>query len=244
MLFAAAAVSRWYQRVDRGSALVIQAGGAARVSFEAALVLPVLHRAERIDLSPRMITLDRRGPQGLLCADNIRVDLRVTFVVRVGRAAEDVLRVAESLGCARASDDAALEQLFAPKFLDALTSVVERVRFDELRARREELRDQVLEVIGRDLSGFVLDDVMIGPIEHTPIAQLDPHNLRDAEGIRRLTERVAAENIRANELKLREAAEQARMELQAHEARLAVEAARVSAEARHQEELATRPTPR
>lgn len=246
LVLAAAVVSRWYQRVDRASALVIHGGGSPRVSFTAALVLPVVHRAERIDLSPRPITIDRRGPQGLLCADNIRVDLRLTFVVRVGRTAEDVLRVAESLGCARASDGASLEQLFAPKFLDAVTSVVEQMSFDALRARREELRDQVLEVVGRDLAGFVIDDVMIAPIEHTPLAQLDPNNIFDAEGSRRLTERAAAENIRTNELKRREAAELARMDLAAHEALLAVEAARASAEARHLEELerVTRPTQR
>lgn len=51
-----------------------------------------------------------------------------------------------------------------------------------------ELRDDHLElmVIGRDLNGYVLDDVAIDGLEQTPIELLDPNNVLDAQGIRKI----------------------------------------------------------
>ena len=45
-------------------------------------------------------------------------------------------------------------------------------------------RDAVVAVIGRDLNGYVLEDVAIDYLEQTPKHLLDPSNILDAEGIR------------------------------------------------------------
>ena len=47
--------------------------------------------------------IDRRGKEGLICKDNIRADIKVTFFVRVNKTREDVLKVAQAIGCVRAS---------------------------------------------------------------------------------------------------------------------------------------------
>src|SRR5688572_30584207 len=109
-------VARRLMVVARGTAIVITGGSYPRVVFTRALVLPILHRAETIDLAMHSVQLSRRGREGLVCRDSIRADVQATFLVRVNRTAEDVLRVADSVGCARASDPAALEHLFAGKF--------------------------------------------------------------------------------------------------------------------------------
>src|SRR6267154_2411990 len=67
-------------------------------------------------LSVKTIDIDRRGKEGLICNDNIRADINVTFFVRVNKTRDDVLKVAQSLGCQRASDANALEELFTAKF--------------------------------------------------------------------------------------------------------------------------------
>jgi uncharacterized membrane protein YqiK len=63
-----------------------------------------MHRAEVMDISVKTIEIDRRGKEGLICKDNIRADIKVTFFVRVNKTTEDVLKVAQSIGCVRASD--------------------------------------------------------------------------------------------------------------------------------------------
>src|SRR5690606_32249723 len=78
-------------------------------------------------------------------------------------------------------------------------AVAKQLEFQELYTRREEFREQILQVIGRDLNGFMLDDMCIDYLEQTPIDQLDPNNILDAQGIKRsleLTEQGAQTNPR------------------------------------------------
>ena len=74
------------------------------------------------DLSVRIapfktIEIDRRSSEGLICKDNIRADIKVAFFVRVNKQVEDVLKVAQQLGCERASEQSALIELFDPALL-------------------------------------------------------------------------------------------------------------------------------
>lgn len=229
---ALAAVSRWYRAPVLGTALIVRGSGPARVAFTRTLVLPVVHEAEVLDIAVHTIAVERRGREGLQCRDNIRADVRVAFMVRVNRTVEDVLAVADSLGCARAGDHAVLVDLFAGKFVEALQAVARRLDFAELVADRERYKDEVLATIGRDLHGFVLDDLAVESIEQTPLAQLDPDNMLDAEGIRRITERTAQERVRANELRQRMELDLAHQDARANEEklRIAEELARYEAE--------------
>jgi uncharacterized membrane protein YqiK len=229
---------RCYRPPEKGTALVISTTGGQRVVFErGALVLPVVHRAERMDLSARTIVVDRRGRDGLVCRDSIRADVRIVFLVRVNPTEEDVLQVARVLGCSRAASREALDQMFSAKFTEAVKSVGKRLEFEELCADREQFKDHVIEVIGRDLGGYALDDAAIEYLEQTPLDALDPNNIFDAEGIRKITERTARENIRANELRQKEQQEILAQNVAAQEALLRFEKARAEAEARAKQDI-------
>lgn len=165
--------ARFYRKVDQGKALVIsRLTNHPSVTFSGGLVLPVIYRAEEMDISVKTIEIDRRGPEGLICKDNIRADIKVTFFVRVNKTQEDVLQVAQSVGVTRASSDSSVEELFAAKFSEALKTVGKRMEFEDLYKERAKFRDDILEVIGDDLNGFVLDDAAIDYLEQTPIEHL------------------------------------------------------------------------
>lgn len=194
--------SRKTWALEKGRALLVSTPNGTRVSFQGALVLPLLHRAELMDITTRVLEIERSGRQGLICRDNIRADICARFYVRVNQTIEDVLRVATAIGCARASDPAVLRELFEAKFSEALKTVARTLDFEELVSRRQEFRDGVIGVIGADLSGFVLDDLVIDELEQTPIEHLDPNNILDAEGIRKITQRTVEQQLAATELKL------------------------------------------
>ena len=238
------ALTRLYHRVDRGSAVIVSGAREARVSFTGALVLPLLHHAESIALGVQAIVVDRCGAQGVVCRDSIRADLRVTFLVRINQTTEDVLKVSQSVGCARASDPAVLHELFAAKFTDAMEVVARQMDFAELHRRRDLFRDELVAVIGQDLLGFILDDVAIDRVEHTPLTALDPNNLFDAEGIRKLTEETARHNVVTHELRQRERMDIAQQELVAAEADLRVKQYHAEAEANHRRQLDSFNAPR
>jgi SPFH domain / Band 7 family len=166
--------------------IVSRLGKERRVTFTGALVAPIFNRAELLDLSVKQIRIALRGKRGMICADNLRADIGVTFFVRINSTMEDVLRVARTVGCTRAADPRALEELFAAKFSDAIMTVGKQLELEDLFRKREDFRDQLVMVLGKDLNGYVLADVAIDTLEQTPIEELDPNNVLDAQGIRKI----------------------------------------------------------
>ncbi|MCB9703429.1 MAG: hypothetical protein H6711_16170 [Myxococcales bacterium] len=233
-------IARFYRKVDQGKALIINKTGKGdpEVTFKGGVVWPIIHRAEIMDIAVKTIEIDRRGKEGLICADNIRADIKVNFFIRVNKTVEDVLKVAQSIGCSRASDEAVLEQLFAAKFSEALKTVGKRLEFEQLYTQREQFKDQIIEVIGRDLNGYVLDDAAIDFLEQTPVSSLDPNNILDAQGIRKITKITAEQNVHTNELRQKERMEIGSQDLAADEAVFRFEQQRAEAEARKAKEIA------
>lgn len=225
-------VSRCFRTPAKGTALVITGAGGTRVALERVFVAPLIHTAEALDIAVHTITIERRGREGIGRRDNIRADIRASFLVRVNHTSEDIIKVAMSVGCGRAGDTAVLQEMFAGKFIEALRTVARHLDFDDLIKDREVYKDQVLEVIGRDLNGFILDDIAIESIEQTPISQLDPNDILDAAGIRKITERTAQEQVRTNELQQRMRLEAAHESLRAEEAVMLIEQQRARAQAR------------
>lgn len=230
--------SRFYRQVEQGRALVINKMNRSEVAFTGTLVYPVIHRAETMDLSVKTIDIDRRGKEGLICSDNIRADINVTFFVRVNKTEDDVLKVAQSIGCARASDPKTLEELFTSKFAEALKTVGKHFNFEELYTKRDDFKDKIIEVIGKDLNGFILDDAAIDYLEQTPLEALDKDNIMDADGIRKITEITVQHNVKTNELRQRERMDMGSENLKSDEAIFNFEQRRAEAEAKKLKEIA------
>ncbi len=235
---ALAMLARFYRQVDQGRALVINTMSTEpTVTFTGAVVYPIINRAETMDLSVKTVEIDRRGKEGLICNDNIRADINVTFFVRVNKTIEDVLKVAQSIGCQRASDHKALEELFTAKFAEALKTVGKHFNFDELYTKRDEFKDKIIEVIGKDLNGFILDDAAIDYLEQTPLEHLDKDNIMDADGIRKITDLTVIQNVKTNELRQKERMEIGSQNLTADEAVFRFEQRRAEAEAKKEREI-------
>ena len=116
----AAFIAQMYRKVSQGQALIINKPSGTIVRFTGGIVIPLMHKAETMDISVKKIDIQRDGHDGLVCRDNIRADIRVTFFVRVNETEDDVRRVAKMVGCERASKQETLEDLFGAKFSEAL----------------------------------------------------------------------------------------------------------------------------
>lgn len=232
-------IARTWRQVDQGHAMIVnKMGSEPKVTFTGAIVLPIINKAEVMDLSVKTIEVSRSGKDGLICADNIRADIKVTFFVRVNKTIDDVLRVAQSIGCVRASQQNTLEELFLAKFSEALKTVGKGMEFEQLYTQRARFKEQILDVIGKDLNGYVLDDAAIDYLEQTPISTLDPSNVLDALGIRKITEITANAAIDTNLLKQRERMELGKQNLTSDEAVFRFDQQRAEAEAKKNKEIA------
>ena len=230
----------FYIKVPQGTALIVNdMSSTPKVHFTGSLVYPVIHLKEFMKISLITLEVDRRAKDGLICRDNMRADITVAFYLRVNETQEDVLKVAKAIGVERASDRSAVNELFNAKFSEALKTVGKQFDFVQLFENRQEFRDRIVEVIGNDLNGYVLEDVAIDYLEQTAKHSLDPSNILDAEGIRKITELTAAQNVITNELERNEELAIKKKNVETREATLALERQQADAEARQKREIET-----
>lgn len=192
-------LSMFYKKIPQGKAIVRTGIGGTKVAFNKGMyVIPVFHKMEIMDISVKKIEINRMQGDGLICKDNIRADIKVAFFVRVNKSVDDVVNVAQNLGCDRASDPETLKNIFESKFSEALKTVGKKFDFIELYEARREFRDEILNIIGTDLNGYILDDCAIDYLEQTELKFLSPDNILDSEGIKKITELTAKQNMNAN----------------------------------------------
>ena len=233
-------ISRFYRKPGPEEAVVKTGlGGLQVVTGRGMVIIPVVQEAHMMDLSVKRILISRDGEDGLICQDNMRADIKVTFFVRVNNQTEDIKTVAETIGPRRASEQNKLEELFEAKFSEALKTVGKNFDFVQLYTERDQFKEQILRVIGTDLNGYVLDDCAIDYLEQTPLDRLSPTNILDAEGIKKITELTAAEKVKENHFTREKEKTLKKQDVEAQEAILELEKQRVEAVEKQKREIAT-----
>ncbi len=212
-----------YKKTVQGIVILRTGYGGTKVFFNAGIVIPVIHRMEVMDISVKKLEIAREGKAGLICKDNMRADIQVAFFIRVNKSVDDIVNVGQTIGCQRASDIHTLRELFEAKFSEALKTVGKKFEFIELYEARSEFRQEILDIIGTDLNGYVLDDCAIDYLEQTSIESLDKDNILDSEGIKKITELTATQNIKANQVRRDEEKTITKQNVEAREAILELE---------------------
>lgn len=212
-----------YKKTVQGIVVLRTGYGGTKVFFNAGIVIPVIHRMESMDISVKKLEIAREGRAGLICKDNMRADIQVAFFIRVNKSVDDIVNVGQTIGCQRASDINTLRELFEAKFSEALKTVGKKFEFIELYEARSEFRQEILDIIGTDLNGYVLDDCAIDYLEQTKIENLDKDNILDSEGIKKITELTATQNIKANQVRRDEEKTITKQNVEAREAILELE---------------------
>lgn len=233
------ASSKFYMKVGPDEAVVRTGyGGLKVVTASGTMVFPIFHRAEKMDLTLKSFEIAREGAEGLICRDNIRADIRVAFFIRIDKTIEEMKEVAQSIGCKRASQLETLRELFDAKFSEALKTVGKQFDFVELYDKRENFKAEILKVIGTDLNGYKLDDCAIDYLEQTRLELLNPHNILDAEGIKKITELTSTEKIKENHFTREREKTLKKQDVEAQEAIMQLERQRVEAVERQKRAIA------
>ncbi|MDK9756576.1 peptidase, partial [Vibrio sp. D173a] len=168
-----------------------------------------LNKFEFMDITRKKISVVRSGRkdqegeeyEGLHCRDNIRADLKVDFYIGVNHEEEDIVRVAKLFTAHDASNLERLKEHFQPKFSEALKTAVKQFEFEELLTNRRAFRDAVVEVIGSEMDGFKIYDVVIDKVDQTALDAHSPGNILDVEGIRKISAITAQKNTETNAIR-------------------------------------------
>lgn len=232
-------IALFYKKITQGKALIRTGFGGTKVATDKGMyIVPVLHKMEIMDLSVKKIQIERLGADGLVCKDNMRADIKVAFFVRVNNEVSYIRKVAQTISAERASTISTLEDLFEAKFSEALKTVGKKFDFIELYEARREFRDEIMDIIGKDLNGYVLDDCAIDYLEQTPVSFLKADNILDAEGIKKITELTANQNMKANLIKREEEKVIRKQDVEAREAILELDKQLAEKEEQQKREIA------
>lgn len=228
VLVAAFFASRYKQVKGTGEVLIKTPYGnkQKQVVFNGTFVWPIINKLERMNITKKHIQLIREGSedksadkQGLHCKDNIRADLRVSFYIGVNPDPNDILLIANNLTTEGANNIDILESHLSPKFSEALKTAIKQFDFEQLYTSRIEFREVVRGILINDIEGFKLYDVVIDKIEQTSINFLDPNNVLDADGIRKITQQTADKNLLTTEIRQKELTETRSKEVEGEQAR-------------------------
>lgn len=233
------AMATWYKKIPQGQALIRTGQGGTKVALNKGMfVIPVLHMVEQMDLSVKTIEIGRLNKDGLICKDNMRADIKVVFFVRINDDPASIQKVAGAIGTVRASDKETLRNLFEAKFSEALKTVGKRFDFVDLYDSRDKFKQEIIDVIGVDLNGYVVDDCAIDYLEQTGLEFLNEHNILDSEGIKKITELTATQKIKANFIRREEEKTLKEQNVDAQEAILEYERQLAEKEERQKREIA------
>lgn len=201
--------SRYRKVRNEGEALIINGVDRTRASLTGTFVWPIVNRAEYMDITRKKISVVRSGRkdqegeeyEGLHCKDNIRADLKVDFYIGVNHEEDDIIRVAKLFTTQGASNPERLKEHFQPKFSEALKTAVKQFDFEELLTNRRAFRDAVVSVIGSEMDGFKIYDVVIDKVDQTALDAHDPDNILDVEGIRKISAITSVKNTETNAIR-------------------------------------------
>ena len=238
LLILAVALNKFYVKVGPDEAVIrTGVGGVNAVSGSGMFVIPLAHQAERMDLSVKRIEIKREGSEGLVCKDNIRADIEVAFYLRI--SADNMTSVAAKLGAKRAPSRDALIELFDAQFSEALKTIGKKFDFVDLYTERDQFKVAITELLGdpEDLQGYELVSTAIDYLEQTPVEALNPLNILDAEGIKKITDLTSREAIQSNDIEREKEKAITKQDVEAREAILALERQQVEAEERQRREI-------
>lgn len=192
-----------FKKPSANEAFVRTGLGGNRVILDSgAWVAPSLHRTVPVSLETMKLDIVREGHDALITKDNLRVDVKGEFYIRVQPNREDILNAARSLG-GKSVNAEAVGSLVYEKLVSALRSVAATKELVEIHANREAFASAVHEMVRTDLqthNGITLESVTISRLDQTDPKMLSDENIFDAQGKKKITEITQEAKVRTNEL--------------------------------------------
>jgi flotillin len=213
--------------------------GTKVVLDDGTLVLPFFHQVVPVSLETMKLEVERRGPDALITKDNLRVDVKGEFYIKVKGLEEDILNAARSLG-EKSVDSHSVGALVFEKLVSALRSVAATKDLVELHTQRDAFASAVHNLVVTDLqqNGLTLESVTVSRLDQTAQELLSDTNIFDAQGKKKITEITQAALVERNRIERDAQRETAIKDVATRQEVLELERARAEAEATQANEVA------
>lgn len=191
-----------YRRASANQAFVKTGMGGAKVVLDSGnWFFPVVHQMVPVSLETMKLEVERRGNDALITKDNLRVDVKAEFYIKVKALEEDILNASRSLG-EKSVDPRSVSTLVFEKLVSALRSVAATKDLIELHTQRDAFASAVLNLVVTDLqqNGLTLESVTISRLDQTAQELLSDTNIFDAQGKKKITEITQAAMVERNRI--------------------------------------------
>lgn len=185
----------FFKKAQPNQALVRVGAGGIVVSFDKLNVYPILHTLTTIDLSLHKLSLHLVKEQAVLCKDFVKADIKVVFCVKVNAYADDIKQVLRSFDTAKLTDPEYLAECFFPDFEYAIRVVGQVMTFTDISKKTLDFADTVMDVVGRDLCGFELDDMIVESVEQTSLDFYDDNDYLEQQGKVHIKQFITQQNV-------------------------------------------------
>jgi flotillin len=234
-------VQHFYVKPSANLAYVITGLGGRRVLIDrGGFFFPIVQRNVAVSLETMKLEVERAGTDALITKDNLRVDVKGEFYLKVLPDQDDVLNAARSLGEKSVNADSVASLVFE-KLVSALRSVAATKDLVEIHSQREDFAIAVQRLVVTDLeqNGLTLESVTVSRLDQTSQELLSDNNIFDAQGKRKITEITQSALVERNRLEQEAMREITLKNVETRKETLELERAQAEAEAAQQARVAS-----
>lgn len=186
----------WKKSAGSGTAIIVTRLDKKIVSLGGAFSYPFINSYEYVSIVDKKINI-KYFESNLYCADNIKVDLDIEFILQVSKYEDCILAIAESFGVDRMNDQEYLYNYFEGAFRESIENVYSKFNFEEIFDKRESIRDMIAMELECKLSGFRLGDVIIKSQEQSSVESYNPNSILDYKGLQSIKNGINVADAKA-----------------------------------------------
>lgn len=197
-------IQQFYIKPSANLAYVMTGLGGRRVLIDrGGFFFPILQRYVPVSLETMKLEVERKGPEALITKDNLRLDVKAEFYIKVEPKEDSVVNASRSLG-EKSVTPQAVSALVFEKLVSALRSVAATQDLVEIHSQRDQFAISVQQLVRSDLepNGLTLESVTISSLDQTSQELLSDTNIFDAQGKRKITEITQSALVERNRLEL------------------------------------------
>lgn len=195
-------LTKLYKRATKEVVFIRTGFGGEKVIMDGgALVFPILHETQDINMTTLKLIVSRKNEQALITKDRLRVDINAEFYLRVKSTKEAISMAAQTLG-AKTLNERDLLTLMEGKLVDVLRSTAAGMNMSELHEKRSDFVQQVQQSVAEDLikNGLELEAISLTGLDQTDIQYFNEQNVFDAEGLKKIVEQTELRRKERNDI--------------------------------------------
>ena len=154
-----------YKKPKSGAGIIRTGMGGIQVSIDKGMfVFPIFHQHHELDLLNKQLDSNFVKEDVLQTKDLKRVEVIIKSYWRVNKNLRDIINVYQTIGVDNSNDINFIKNYFSPRIKEAVAVIISEYRYEDLIEGRAEFKLRILNYLGQDFGGYIIDDLFVEKI--------------------------------------------------------------------------------